>query len=148
MPNRQVPYQFRIFDKSSKSKSLYFVFNSSYLYFMDSTQLHENWFELINALELILGKRPSDLNAVLFMIGVQELGLGAKEFSKEEKQDLMHIATCELLSFDGFYQFSHRDEQNWPHYDLIKPVPKEVIKFQVRLLRKNALIYFRKQGVI
>ena len=115
---------------------------------MDSTQLHEDWFELINALELILDKRPTDLNAVLFLIGVQELGLGAKEFSKEEKQDLMHIATCELLSFDGFYQFSHRDEQNWPHYDLIKPVPKEVIKFQVRLLRKNALIYFRKQEVI
>lgn len=114
----------------------------------DSTQLHENWFNLINALEEILGKRPNDLNAVLFLIGVQELGQGPKEFSKEEKQDLMHIATCELLSYDGYYEFSHRDEQNWPHYNLLKAVPKDAIKFQIRLLRKNTLIYFQKQGVI
>ncbi len=115
---------------------------------MDTTQLHADWFELINALEAILGKRPNDLNAVLFLIGVQELGQGAKEFSKEEKQDLMHIATCELLSYDGFYALRSRDEQGWPHYDLIKAVPKDAVKFQVRLLRKNALIYFQKQGVI
>ena len=115
---------------------------------MESTELHEDWFELVNALEKIIGKRPNDLNAVLFLIGVQELGLGAKEFSKEEKQDLMHVATCELLSYDGYYELSHRDEQGWPHYNLLKTVPKDVIKIQVRLLRKNALKYFRSQGVI
>ena len=115
---------------------------------MEPTQLHEKWFELINALEAILGKRPNDLNAVIFLIGIQELGFGVKEFSKEEKQDLMHIGTCKLLSYDNYYALSHLDEQGWPHYDLIKAVPKDDVKIQVRLLRRNALIYFEEQGVI
>ena len=45
---------------------------------MELKELHQKWFELINALELILGKRPSDLNAVIFLIGSQELGFGVK----------------------------------------------------------------------
>ena len=115
---------------------------------MDVTKLHEEWFQLINNLEIILGKRPNDLNAVLFLIGVQELGMGAKTFSKEEKQDLMHIATCKLLSYDGHYNFIKLDEQGWPHYELGITVEKNPIRDQVRLLRTNALKYFKEQGVI
>ena len=115
---------------------------------MDVTELHQQWFHLINNLEQILGKRPNDLNAVLFLIGVQELGLGAKTFSKEEKQDLMHIATCKLLSYDGHYELVRYDDQGWPHYELKIPVEKNPIRDQVRLLRKNALIYFKEQGII
>ena len=115
---------------------------------MDVTELHKEWFQLINNLEIILGKRPNDLNAVLFLIGVQELGLGAKTFSKEEKQDLLHIETCKLLSYDGHYKFIKLDEQGWPHYELNIPVEKNPIRDQVRLLRKNALKYFKEQGVI
>ena len=50
-----------------------------------------------------------DLNAVLFLIGIQELGRWKSQFSKEEKQDLMHIAVCRLLSYDGHYRFAGRD---------------------------------------
>ena len=60
----------------------------------------------------------------------------------------MHIATCKLLSYDGHYKFVSRDEQGWPHYDLVIPVEKNPIRDQVRLLRKNALIYFEEQGII
>ena len=115
---------------------------------MELTQLHEQWFLLINKLEKILGKRPNDLNAVLFLIGIQELGQGVRDYSKEEKQDLMHIATCKLLSYDGHYELVNKDEQGWPHYKLVIPVEKNPIRDQVRLLRKNALLYFQEQDIL
>ena len=42
-----------------------------------------------------------DLNSVLYLIGIQEVNLLKKNLTKEEKQDLMHVATCHLLSLDG-----------------------------------------------
>ena len=51
-----------------------------------------------------IGKRPKDLNSTLFLISVQELGIGPKNFTKEEKQDLMHIAICKVLSYSGYYE--------------------------------------------
>ena len=59
-----------------------------------------------------------DLNGVLLMIGVQELGHW-RRFTKEEKQDLMHIAVCRLLSYDGVYEFIGLDTEGWPHYRLV-----------------------------
>ena len=114
---------------------------------MEQDSLHKSWFELINKLEKLIGKRPNDLNAVLYLIGVQELGQGVKVFSKEEKQDLLHIATCKILSYDGYYEFSHRDEDGWPHYKLIRTVDKDIIQKQVRMIRRNILTYFEKQGI-
>ena len=65
--------------------------------------LERRWSKLLSGLHEIFGKKPSDLNAVLFIIGVQELGKGPRHFTKEEKQDLMHIAVCKVLSFSDFY---------------------------------------------
>ena len=62
------------------------------------------------------------LNAVLFLIGVQELGRGLQRFSKEEKQDLMHIAICKVLSLSGFYELEGTDEAGWPHWKLVKKI--------------------------
>jgi hypothetical protein len=69
------------------------------------------WNLLLDKLQQVIGKRPADLNAVLFLIGVQELGQGIRQFSKEQKQDLMHIAICKLLSYSGIYEFEGLDEQ-------------------------------------
>ena len=68
-------------------------------------------------------KRESlpDLNAILFLVGIQELGRMKPNFTKEEKQDLMHIAVCRLLSEDGYYEFVGRDDDGWPHYNMLKP---------------------------
>ena len=72
-------------------------------------ELQINWVKLVSRLEQLLGKRPKDLNGVLFLIGVQELGNGKQNFSKEEKQDLMHIAICKVLSLSGFYELEESD---------------------------------------
>ncbi len=72
--------------------------------FKRDLDLERKWQALLGELERLLEKKPKDLNGVLYIIGVQELGKGAKVFSKEEKQDLMHIAICKVLSIAGYYE--------------------------------------------
>jgi len=104
-----------------------------------------HWQELINELEKNFGKKPKDLNAVLFIIGVQELGKGAKNFSKEEKQDLMHIAICKVLSLAGYYELEGIDEGGWPHWKLIKKLPHFDLLEQEKLLKMLVIEYFEKE---
>ncbi|MFT4833715.1 MAG: hypothetical protein ACI83W_001535 [Marinoscillum sp.] len=104
--------------------------------------IERKWNRLLNILEELLGKRPKDLNAVLFLIGVQELGQGALTFSKEEKQDLMHIAICKLLSMSGFYELDGLDQNGWPHWKLIKPLPHFDLLEQEKLLKMHVIDYF------
>ncbi|MEQ8582001.1 MAG: hypothetical protein RIC30_16330 [Marinoscillum sp.] len=108
-------------------------------------EVEKKWNALLNSLEKGMGKRPKDLNAVLFLIGVQELGLGARTFEKEEKQDLMHIAICKLLSFSGFYELEGIDAQGWPHWNLLKPLPHFDLLEQEKLLKMHALEYFNEE---
>ena len=86
-------------------------------------------------------KNP-DLNAVLFLIGMRELGLLRESFSKEEKQDLMHIAVCRLLSEEGLYEQSGHDEDGWPHWEKTGQIPKLTLKQQEYLLKKQIIRYF------
>ena len=99
------------------------------------------WEALLEKLQGVLGKKPN-LEALLFLIGVQELGKGKRNFSKEEKQDLMHIAVCRLLSQDGYYTFEGTDNEGWPHWKLIKTMPEGGLKDQELLLIKNIKLYF------
>jgi hypothetical protein len=99
------------------------------------------WQNLQKRLADSLGKRP-DLNAVLFLIGVQELGQGLRPFEKEEKQDLMHIATCRLLQPLGYYELEGQDKDGWPHYNLVSNMPSLQLKDQEQLLKLQAIEYF------
>lgn len=85
-----------------------------------------------------------DLNTVLFLIGIQELGRWKRSFSKEEKQDLMHIAVCRLLSYDGFFEFEGRDADGWPHYRQVRELTTEGLGRQERLLKIMAVRYFKE----
>ena len=84
-----------------------------------------------------------NLNAILFLIGIQELGRWKNAFTKEEKQDLMHIAVCRLLSIEGVFEFKGRDQDGWPHWTQIKPIPQNGVKDQERLLKELVITYFR-----
>ncbi|MDN3633589.1 hypothetical protein QWY85_02910 [Neolewinella lacunae] len=85
-----------------------------------------------------------DLNALLFLIGVQELGRWKQDFSKEEKQDLMHIAVCRLMSYDGHYTFVGRDDEGWPHYRLESKIPPQDLPGQESLLKEKIVRYFNE----
>ncbi len=104
--------------------------------------IDDSWEELLNRLHSLVGKRPSDLNAVLFLIGIQELGTGPRRFSKEAKQDLMHIAVCRVLSQSGYYSFNGHDKDNWPQWTLVKPVPPGDLLAQENFLKIHVIQYF------
>lgn len=104
-------------------------------------EFNHRWSELLASMEERFGRRP-DLNALLLLIGVQELGQGVAEFTKEQKQDLMHIATCKLFSLSGHYALERVDEEGWPHYQLVTPVPFANLKEQERMLKWHILEYF------
>jgi len=110
-------------------------------------ELARSWEALRNKLRDLIGKKPKDLNSVLFLIGVQELGRGRKTFSKEEKQDLMHIAICKVLSLSGFYELEGLDEEGWPHWKLVKKLPHFDLLDQEKLLKMHVIEYFETEGI-
>ena len=110
--------------------------------FKRDLDLDRKWQALIGQMQNSVGKKPKDLNEVLFLIGIQELGRGAKRFSKEEKQDLMHIAICKVLSLSGYYVLEGLDQDGWPHWKLVKPLPPLSLKEQDILLKQAVLLYF------
>jgi len=110
-----------------------------------SENFEERWLNLLRQLRARFGKELH-LNGILFLIGVQELGQGISDFTKEQKQDLMHIATCKLFSLSGYYEFSHQDEDGWPHYKLVKTIPAANLKEQDRMLKWHILEYFEENA--
>jgi hypothetical protein len=103
--------------------------------------LKERWDSLLKKLGDQYGEEP-DLQVVLFLIGVQELGKGPMKFSKDEKQDLMHIAVCRLLSTFGYYELKGLDQDGWPHWELLNNLPPLSLKEQDLLLKQAAIDYF------
>ena len=87
-------------------------------------------------------KKNPDLDALLYLIGLRELGLLKKRFTKEQKQDLMHIAVCRLLSEEGYFELEGLDQDGWPHWKAVKPMPKMEINSQEYLLKKHIIRYF------
>lgn len=107
--------------------------------------LNVEWETLLDRLEDLMGKRPADLNGVLFLIGVQELGQGYRVFTKEQKQDLMHIAICKVFSYAGFYELEGLDADGWPHWKLVQPLPHVDLLSQEKLLKGYVIEYFRQE---
>ena len=105
----------------------------------------KSWQLLLKKLEEVVGKKPKDLNGVLFLIGVQELGKGNLNFSKEEKQDLIHLGICKVLSLDGYYELEGADPDGWPHWRLLKKLPHFDLIEQEQLLKINILEYFNNE---
>ncbi len=105
----------------------------------------ERWQKVEALLEERFGKKP-DMEGVLFLIGVNELGMmpQRRKYTKEQKQDLMHIAVCSLLSQEGFYEFVGRDDEGWPHYTELKPVAASGLKDQEELLKQCVIKYFEQ----
>ena len=112
---------------------------------MEEWELDFEWLRIRHFIQKRLGKSQlPDLNAILFIIGIQELGRWQPSFSKEEKQDLMHIAICRLLSYQGYYVFKGRDADGWPHWELLKPVKAQGMENQESLLKENVIRYFKE----
>lgn len=113
---------------------------------MEEWELDFEWLRIRHFVKARLGSPGlPDLNAILLLIGIQELGkLKMEKFTKEEKTDLMHIASCRLLSYDGYYALKGMDQDGWPHYELLKPFSLRGVNDQERYLKEKVIGYFKE----
>lgn len=102
----------------------------------------KRWRDLEGRLSAQFDAGKLDLNAILFLIGVQELGQHAREFKKDEKIALMHIAICVVLLPYGYYKEMGRDADGWPHFERVKELPPLQAAEQERLMKEAVLAYF------
>ncbi|MEO5984788.1 MAG: hypothetical protein ABIP80_04740 [Ferruginibacter sp.] len=109
--------------------------------------LQVRWLKLRIKLKERFGIKP-DMNGVLLLIGIQELGQGPQEFNKEQKQDLMHIAICKILLAGGYYVYDGNDDEGWPHFSVAKPLPAFNLYEQENFLKDYILLYFQSQEFI
>jgi hypothetical protein len=107
--------------------------------------LQQRWWNLEAKLVERFGKKP-DLEAVLFLIGMQETGYVVGKISKEQKQDLMHIAVCTVLGQSGYYIKEGNDEEGWPHYKQLKELPTHDLREQENFIKDHVLLYFEQMG--
>ena len=91
---------------------------------------------------------PMDIDAMVYLVGLQELGQLHRKFRKDDKLDLMHVGVCTLLEPFGYYAFERFDEEGWPHFELLEPLP--VLKAgEQSVLMKQALVrYFVEKNII
>ena len=89
-----------------------------------------------------------DLDAIIYIIGIQELGKVGIKFEKEEKLNLMHIAICRLLEPFGYYEFDFFDEEGWPHYTILEKLPPLKAGEQSVLMKEAVVQYFIEKEVI
>ncbi len=111
--------------------------------------LKQRWGELVERLSAQFSDGdPLDLDAIIYLVGVQELGQLHRRFKKDEKINLMHIAICKLLEPYGYYRFDFVDEQGWPHYKNIEPLPALKAGEQAVLMKEAIVQYFLAQKLI
>lgn len=99
------------------------------------------WWNLEARLVERFGKKP-DMEAILFLIGIQETGMVTEKFTKEQKQDLMHVAICTLMTPSGYYELEGVDQDGWPHYKQLKAMPDMNPIEQENFLKDHVLLYF------
>jgi hypothetical protein len=108
--------------------------------------LQKRWWQLEERLIKRFGKKP-DVETILFLIGIQEFGQVKEKFTKEQKQDLMHVAVCSLLSQSGYYELEKKDDEGWPHFKQLRPMPDMGPIEQENFLKDHILLYFQTHNL-
>lgn len=110
-----------------------------------SDDLQQRWWDLEARLTQRFNKKP-DLETILFLVGIQEFGQIKEKYTKEQKQDLMHIAVCTLLAPSGYYELDGTDTDGWPHFKQLKAMPVMNTIEQENFLKDHILLYFETHG--
>ncbi|QYJ68959.1 hypothetical protein [Flavobacterium litorale] len=112
-------------------------------------QLKERWEQLVTLLsDRFADGDTLDLDAIIYLIGVQELGKFNRKFKKDDKLNLMHIAICRLLEPYGYYEFDYFDDDGWPHYTVKEQLPTLKAGEQSILMKGAIVDYFIENGLI
>lgn len=89
-----------------------------------------------------------DLDAIIYLVGLQELGKIKNTFGKDEKVNLMHIGICRLLEPYGYYEFDFFDADGWPHYKVKEELPPLKAGEQTILMKDAVVSYFLEKELI
>jgi hypothetical protein len=112
-------------------------------------QLKNRWDKVVTILSNQFAEGDLlDLDAIIYLIGVQELGKVHQTFKKDEKLNLMHIAICRLLEPYGYYEFDYVDKEGWPHYKVREELPPLKAGEQSVLMKEAIVNYFLEREVI
>ena len=112
-----------------------------------NTNLKEKWGFIKQSLSQQFAEGETlDLDSIIYLIGVQELGKGHQAFKKDEKINLMHIAICKLLEPYGYYEFDFFDSEGWPHYKTLNELPSLKPGEQSILMKEAIISYFENMG--
>ncbi len=108
---------------------------------MIDLELEKKWRDVV---AMFAKDHGEDLNAqaILFLIGIQELGKGYGKFTKDQKLDIIHVAVCTILEPYGYYRFDGKDADGWPHFENIKKLPPLDEGQQQFLVKKAIVEYF------
>ena len=112
-------------------------------------KLKDRWDNLITVLSDRFSRgQPLEIEGVLYLVGLQELGQVHRKMKKDENLNLIHIGICTVLEPYGYYRFDFFDEEGWPHFELLESLP--VLKpGEQSILMKEALVeYFLKRELI
>ena len=125
------------------------IFGSNFTKVSRDEQLKNRWEQLVQLLSNQFADGDTlDLDAIIYLIGVQELGKVHQTFKKDEKLNLMHIAICRLLEPYGYYEFEYIDKDGWPHYAIKEELPPLKAGEQSILMKDAIVTYFLERGVI
>jgi hypothetical protein len=112
-------------------------------------KLKERWDRLIH----ILSERFSegevlDVEGILYLVGLQELGQVHLKMKKDDNVNLIHIGICTVLEPFGYYRFDFFDEEGWPHFELLEELPPLKPGEQSVLMKEALVEYFLKRELI
>lgn len=112
-------------------------------------KLKERWTLLVAKLSAQFSDNDMlEVDAIIYLVGVQELGQYHRSYKKDEKINLMHLAICRLLEPYGYYEFDHIDAEGWPHFTLKEELPPLKAGEQSVLMKEALVTYFLERGYI
>ncbi len=109
--------------------------------------LQSEWKDLVKRIELSFGE-GIEIESIILLIGIQELGKGYFKPTKDEKLDLMHIATCKLLEPLGYYKFTGKDADGWPHWEPVGVLPTLKPGEQKEMMKRVIIGYFKVNELV
>ena len=116
---------------------------------MRSEELKHDWEQLLVKLsQQFPADGDIDLDGALLLIGAQELQMGYLRLKKDEKLNVLHIAVCTVLEPYGYYAFEKRDDDGWPHFNSLKPLPNLKAGEQAVLMKEAVVNYFKTNGYL
>jgi len=112
-------------------------------------ELKEHWKTLVSVLTERFSETESiDIEGILYLVGLQELGQVHKRFKKDDNVDIIHIGICSVLEPFGYYAFDYFDDERWPHFKLIEKLPPLKPGEQSILMKEAVVHYFIQKGLI